>query len=118
MGTLVGGGQGESVLRAPFHTLRTLRIVLALIADFSQSALWVDGDCSEIAGFDAPGAAITLGGIDVDDAGQGVLREGVARANDYTRRVLAGAAGNRGDENFINAHSADTAAVRVVLTGF
>jgi hypothetical protein len=98
--------------------LRTVWFIFALIADLCQSSLRVDGDRAKIAGFNAPGTAVTLGGIDINDTGHGVLGEGITRADDHAGGVFAGAAGDSGDEDFIHAYSADAAAIGVIFSSF
>lgn len=118
MGALIRCGERECFLGAPQNALRTIWLILALVADLCQSGLRIDGNSTEIAGFDTPGTAITLGSIDVDDAGHRVLGKGITRANDHAGSVFAGAAGDSGDENFIHAYGADPAAIGVVFSSF
>ena len=78
----------------------------------------VHGDRAKITGINAPGAAIAFLRIHMDDAGFRVLGQRVLRAGDHAGGILAGAAGDRGDQHFIHAHGADAAAVGVVFTSF
>jgi len=112
---LIGRRQFERVLRTPDDALRPVLLVLALIAHLGHLRRRIDGDRAEIARLDAPRAAVAALRVHVDDARLRILRQRVARAGDDARRVLAGAARHRRDQNLVHANRADAAAVRVVL---
>ena len=109
--------QFERVFRTPLHALWAVFLVLALIADLGHLGRRVDGDRAEVARLDAPGAAVAALGVHADEARLRVLRQRVAGAGDDARRVLAGAAGHRRNQDFVHPHGADTAAIGVVLAG-
>src|SRR5512139_2755807 len=117
LGALVGGGEREGFLGAPFDALGSVGLVLALIADLGQLGARIDAEGAEIARLDAPGAPVAPVGIHADDAAGAVLGEGFPRAGDHAGGIFAGAAGDGRDQDLVGADGPDAAAVGIELTG-
>ena len=113
---LIGCRQFKSILRTPLYTLRAVFLILALIADFGHLGRRVNGDCTEVARLDTPGATVAAFRIHTNEARLRVLRQRVARAGDDARRILARTAGHRRHQNLVRAYGADATTKSVELT--
>src|SRR5690606_11598753 len=88
LSTLVWSREFEGFFGAPLNALGTLWIVFALIADLRQCSGRIDRYSAEITSLDTPRAAITLGGIDVNDSCNWILRQGIPRTDNHTGGIF------------------------------